>query len=549
MIKLISITPGVSLGWELKPGKYIIGRGINCDLRVKDTTVSREHAEIIVGQEQTAELWDLESHYGTLVNGNKIGNITLNIGDVINLGKMSFKIIKQDEMTLPAGNHSLSEIEYDLTNATITPLSNALAPLPVHVFDNPKLFECFSEMGKMLVIPELGNEIYDKALLLLSELLPAERLALFFTGDEAEGVRLAAQRTKAGKSSDSFVMSRTILNHLTRQRSAVLLPNLLSDQRFKDQQSVINSGAKAMMAVPLQDEDKIIGILYADSRIPGPEFSNDFLRILATFGNLLATKITNYNLLQERKAKEAMEAELSLASQIQKSLLPKELPNIYGYYIGAFQSQCLAVGGDLYDVALLKDGRIVMLLSDVAGKGAGAALLASNILASFRILYNTDNFHLGEAVELVSDQLLSHSRAGDFATLFAGIFDPKSNRLNYINAGHAPLPLLVRQGGNIEFLESSGLPIGAFKLHAWEERAIEFCANDSLFVFTDGIPEACNSLGEQFGDERTKDFLLEYKDRDLTKLPEALVSELGTYLGCSSQMQDDITMLILKRIV
>jgi serine phosphatase RsbU (regulator of sigma subunit) len=549
MIGLKGTIGGKPINWVLGPGKFVVGRASECDFVIEDDTVSRKHAEIVIADDQTVSLRDLGSHNGTIVNGMKIGNtVVLRINDDIYFGRVGFRIVPIDTEHILSASVSISRIDTDLTNALILPMEVALKPLPGHLLGNPKLFEVFSEMGKMLVMPGLNHGIFDNAISLLSELVPAERIALFFATDEKNDLQLVTHFSRRKKGSNTFIVSHTILKQLIVEKSAVVISNPLADPRFQNQESVVSTGARSVMAAPLLEEGKIFGIIYADTIDPKYEFSEDSLRVMAAFGNILAAKINNQNLLRQKEAKEAIEAELAIASQIQRELLPRKLPLIEGYCIEAFQAQCQLVGGDLYDVSLLKDGRIIIVIADVSGKGMGAALLASNILASFRILYNTDYFDLLGAIDLVSDQLLFHSRSGDFATLFAGVLDPGRNKLQFVNAGHNS-PMVVRKNGEIEYLESSGIPIGALNQHSWKEKSIEIESGDYIFAFTDGITEATNSEGEQFGEERILRLLQDFKGRDLSDLPAHLNGQVKKFLAQSPQSCDDITMVVIGRNV
>ena len=176
------------------------------------------------------------------------------------------------------------------------------------------------------------------------------------------------------------------------KKMAVLFSDLISDERFAKQESIVVSGIRSAMAVPLINEQKVLGILYTDTADPWQRFDEESLKVTATFGNILAAKIINQGLLKERQEKEALESELRIASQIQEELMPKVLPVVPGYAFHAFQMQCKMVGGDLYDAALLRDGRVLFLLADVSGKGMGAALLASNILSAFRMSARQSRF-------------------------------------------------------------------------------------------------------------------------------------------------------------
>ncbi len=532
--------------WRLQKGNYIIGRSKECELAIMDDTVSRQHARMEIVDEQTIMLTDLGSHNGTTVNGSRItGSVKLNHNDVVALGKVELKLTIGEVSGIKDNLVSISETDEDLTRVTLLPMEEALRPLPAKILENPNVFMAFSEIGKMLIVPGGDEEMLDKGLKLLQEVIPVERAAIFLTGEEEDDICLSACCIAGKEYSDSFCISRTILKELLSQRKAILISDPQAESKYAEQQSIIRSRIKSAMAVPLFDEGKVFGILYADTTNPAHHYTEDYLRITATFGNMLAAKMINTNLLNERQAREILESELAVASQIQNELLPKDIPMVEGYSLETFQIQCKQVGGDLYDVAQLDGGRILFMLADVSGKGMGAALLASNILASFRTFYNTKDFDLLSATCGVSKQLLTFTRPGDFATLFIGLLDPDANSLQYINAGHNP-PLVIRSDGRTEYLGASGLPLGVMAFDAWKEESIDLLEGDSIFVFTDGIPEAFNSRDEQFGDERLEKLAIEFAGQSPKEFTDSIITEVNNFIG-EFPRSDDITMMVLRR--
>lgn len=532
--------------WRLQKGTYIIGRSPECDLVIKDDTVSRKHAEIEIIDEQTITLTDLGSHNGTTVNGKRIvSSVSLRLGSVFALGRIELEFAKADTSKTKDNSLIITDIDDDLTRATLMPMDEALKPLSSKILEDPNVFKAISEVGKMLIVPGEDEEMLEKGIELLQKVIPVERVAVFLTGESGEDVCLSACCIAGEKLSSSFCISNTILKEILNQKKAILISDPQSETKYAEQQSIIKSRIRSAMAVPLYDEGLIFGILYADTTNSAHHYTEDYLRITATFANILAAKMTNNNLLSERRAKEILESELAVASQIQEHLLPKELPTIDGYGLNAFQIQCKQVGGDLYDVARLNDGRILLVLADVSGKGMGAALLASNILAAFRALYNMKDFDLLDATRNISRQLLTFTRPSDFATLFIGYLDPNTNCLRYINAGHNP-PILIRNDGKHEYLEASGIPIGMMDFEAWKEESIDLLPGDTFFVFTDGIPEAFSSADEQFGDERMEKLAIECARQSPKEFTDSIMEEVNNFIG-EIPRGDDITMIVLNR--
>jgi serine phosphatase RsbU (regulator of sigma subunit) len=546
MIVLSILSADMHKKWSLKRGAYTIGRSSECDVVIEDETVSRRHAQIEVFDEETINLTDLGSHNGTTVNGGRIGDqVQVTCKDILAFGAVEARLSTDEPCSVPESSVAITDSIGDLANLTRLPIEVALEPLSSKILEDPRLFSSFSELGKMLILPGPEEEMFGKALELLIDILPVQRVAIFSIRGHGKEIGLAACHTASRRESRSFNLSRTIADELLTQKNAVLISDIQHDRKFAEQKSIVESKIRSAIAVPLFDEGEITGILYADTTDPRQRYNEDCLRIAATFGNILAAKIANCNLLRERQEKEILEAELAVASQIQKQLLPSEFPLIDGYGFRAFQIQCKQVGGDLYDIVKLDDGRIVFLVADVSGKGMGAALLASNILASFRIMYSAKDFGLLDAVCRISKQLLIFSRPGDFATLFVGALCPDTHILSYVNAGHNP-PLLMREKGEIKCLEASGIPIGLLDLGTWKEETLELRPNDYLFIYTDGIPEAMDSQGEQFGDERLAKSILKFQNQSQDELTESIMDEVKQFIG-DIPRSDDITMIALHR--
>ena len=549
MLKFIGTDGRRYYSWNLEPGRYIIGRKPETDFFISDKTISRRHAELEVEPSSSrCFLTDLGSRNGTMVNGQRItSRVEIGVGDLIMLGSVEFKLIESDvrSSTAPSKTPTASLFtESEPEKSVFLTINEALKPLPTKITDRPEVMPTLFEMAKMLIVPEPKEVMLERSLALVKKAIPADRLAVLLTIEDRRDPYVAACLLPEESDPGSFTLSRTIANEILTNKNAVLIGNPEEDPRFSSQQSIIMSQLISAMAVPLFVEGKVLGILYADTSDPRQQYSDEYLRLFATFGNLIAFRLLNYNLLTELQEKQVIEAEIRRASVIQRNLLAKETPQLTGYKIHAFQEQCRAVGGDLYDLALLPDGRLLFMVADVSGKGMGAALLMSNILASFRILYNVRKFDLCKVVKQVSMQLFNHSAAEDFATLFMGLVDPKQDTITFCNAGHNPA-LLVRKNGKIEYLEACGTMIGAFNFSDWTEETVKLDEGDMLFVFTDGVTEAVR--GEEFyGDERVERLLANVRDNTPEDIARSLLDDIKAFVK-ESPRSDDVTMLLIKK--
>ena len=408
----------------------------------------------------------------------------------------------------------------------------------------PDLFPTFSEMARMLVLHEPKEKMLHRSLELITKVIPTDQLAVLVKPEDSEEILTAATLVSKGEESGSLNLSKTIIDDILTQKQAILIADPKNDPRYREQASIIISEMKSAMAVPIFDEGEVHGILYADTSNPLQMYTDTHLRLMATFGNIIASRLQNYALAEQREEKKILDAELSRASSIQKRLLVTEMPTNDNYLITAYQDQCRAVGGDLYDVTTLPDGRILFLVADVSGKGMGAALLMANILASFRILFGEPEFNLSRAVTQVNRQLVSFSDAGDFATLFVGLIDPEKHELEYINAGHNP-PMMSNKDCQIELLEPCGIMIGAFDFGEWEVKHTPMNPGDLILLFSDGVTEA-EGADEQYGEDRLTEFLKANYTHEPEQIRDKLIHELDHFTQDTPQ-SDDITLLLVKR--
>ncbi len=551
MIKQLKGSDGNRLySWDLYPGKYTLGRSPDCEFSILNSTVSRKHVEFEVTNDHRYFITDLGSHNGTTVNQMPVTDkVEINGKDRICFGEAEFKIGSGENGSINISPSITTRLaDHDPEKSVFLSIKEVLKPLPAKVIELPNVLPTLFEMAKTLVLPEPKEVMLKRSLELISKVIPAERLAILTTEDNkdknSDEVIIAASLNTSEKELGNLILSKTIINDILTNKNAILIGNPMDDPHFANQQSIIMSEMKSALAVPLFDEGEVLGILYVDTTNPLHRYNNDYLKLLGAFGNIIASRLVNYALLNIRADRQLIEAELKRASSIQKKLLDMPQAEIPGYKICALQEQCRSVGGDMFDICLSLEGHLIFMVADVSGKGMGAALLMSNILASFRILFNNKKFELSEAVKQVSNQLYIHSAQEDFATLFMGVIDPKSNELTFVNAGHNP-PILMRQNKTIEYLDPSGIMIGAFPLMEWTETKVNLNVGDLVVVYSDGVTEA-EGPECQYGEEKLEQFIKNNLDIDPDKVASTLMQDIKTFAGSSPQ-SDDITMLIVKR--
>ncbi|MCK4539311.1 MAG: PP2C family protein-serine/threonine phosphatase, partial [Candidatus Krumholzibacteria bacterium] len=268
-------------------------------------------------------------------------------------------------------------------------------------------------------------------------------------------------------------------------------------------------------------------------------------RLLSIIATQSAQVIENARLIEEEKSLLHLQEEMKMAFKIQMGLLPKEKPEIDGYDIAGKSIPAKTVGGDYYDFIKTADGRIMVCLGDVSGKGMPAALLMSNLQATFR---GQDlGGHKPCEIMSKSNNLLFRSTAPDkFATFFFGLLDNVRHEFHYCNAGHNN-PIVARKNGDHYFLDTGGLILGALEDSSYTDTVISLEVGDTLLVFSDGISEARNPSDEEYCEERIVEVLTKNPHLDSAGIIDHIINDVNTFADSRDQM-DDMTIVALKRL-
>lgn len=336
---------------------------------------------------------------------------------------------------------------------------------------------------------------------------------------------------------EGFRISTTVRDRVLVDKSSVLVKDMQQEEAFRLQQSISAQNIHTMMAVPLQTDDRVIGLIYVDSRLFVRQFHEDDLNLLTVLANVAAIRIE-----QERFAK--LERENEQAAKIQRGILPARAPQLPGLDVAGHNAPCLTVGGDYYDYLCYGDGKLGLVLGDVAGKGMAAALLMSNLQARVQILAEQPG-ELAAFMTRLDKSIAAQCPRNRFITFFFGVVDPATGRLDYCNAGHNP-PLLVRADGTVETLETSGTVLGMLPELGYTQQSAQLGPGDMLAVFSDGVTEASGRSAEEFGESRLAEVLLAHREEPAAAAVEAVLARLDDWTG-PAPAEDDVTLVVLRR--
>jgi serine phosphatase RsbU (regulator of sigma subunit) len=245
---------------------------------------------------------------------------------------------------------------------------------------------------------------------------------------------------------------------------------------------------------------------------------------------------------------EFLEREIRIATQVQERLLPQKVPELATLECAGICRPVRSVGGDYYDFLPVAAGRVGIAIGDVSGKGLSAALLMATLQATLRSFASVRGNDARQILADTNRQMCALTEASRFVTLFWGIYDDGRRELSYVNAGHN-YPMLFRSGSgdDPERLESGGTVLGLFPQAAWKERAVTLAAGDLLVLFTDGIPEAVDAHGEEFGEARLEAVIRENRGLPARALCDRILREVTLFLDAETA-QDDLTVLVARAV-
>lgn len=304
------------------------------------------------------------------------------------------------------------------------------------------------------------------------------------------------------------------------------------------------------MAVPLRTSDELVGLLLLGAPSARADYAASETRLLESVADVFALLIENARLNERSIEQEKVRRDLALAAEVQRRLLPPGPPVCDGASFAAYTLPARTVGGDYYD--FLESNRLEseggclgIAIADVAGKGIAAALLTSAVHTSLRIIA-ADNRRAPSEVAAEMNRFLHQSTSSNsYATFFYAQLDLARRRLQYVNAGHNPPYLVRRSGADVEIIElrTGGTVLGMFDTTTYEDGSLDLCPGDLLIAFTDGVPEARDAKGEEFGDDRLKAFLRDAARMSVEDLSSALALRIRAWMSGAEQ-HDDVTFVI-----
>ena len=377
------------------------------------------------------------------------------------------------------------------------------------------------------------------------------RLAALFVGVDLCAIFLADKERSLLAGHQAYGLSPDHLNNFMTLRCAQQEWQVANDDQGPALFAVPDRLVQALqlqtpIVVPLRGRTELVGVLLVDKRTEDLLLSQRRLNILNGIASQAATSIESVQLLAGLAARQVLEHELDLAREIQKSFLPARCPAVPGYELAAVWRSARRVGGDFYDFMLLSNGNVGIAIADVADKGVPAALfmaLSRTLLRATSMSGRTPS----DALHRTNALIMSDSRSDLFVTVFYGLLHPRSGSFTYANAGHNPPLWLNVRSGTLQRLHQHGMALGVIPDVPLGEYAIQIEPGDVLALYTDGVTEAFNVDGEEFGVERLEQVLRATAERSAEEIVAAIEAAVDEFVGDEPPF-DDFTLVVMKRV-
>lgn len=529
--------------------ELLMGRHADCQLSnvFKDIPgVSRRHARVS-SDGANYVLEDLGSRNGTLHNGRALAAPSvLRSGDQFTIGGVCMLFVEEEA--------SSRNLEFS-TGASLYEAGSICSTINVSrrvektdvVLDAPRKFQALVDM-----LAKMGDSLDTDAVLegLLDGLLDIfentqHGFVALRESPEADSVSPRVVRQRNTRVHQEVRISQTIVNRVMSGKTAILSRNAATDERFQHNQSVLSHGISSLMCTPLVNRSgDCLGVIQLETNDTTP-FTTGDLEVLASVTPHAAIAVDYARVHAEALQRQAMQRDLTFARQIQRNFLPRRQPQFESYRFFSYYEAAYQVGGDYYDYLELPEGRLGVVVADVAGKGIAAGLIMSKFSGEFKYMLSREE-SLTAAVAGMNDSLLEETGMR-FITVAAIILDYRNHSVEIVNAGHSD-SLLRQANGEVVFIDEDvkGTPIGMFPGQQYCSKTIQLQQGDTLLMFTDGLTEATAADNSLYGVDRIVR-QVGSKQAGPEELGTELLNDVRRFVGDHPQ-SDDMCLVCMQRI-
>lgn len=543
--------PNTGRRYELREGEYVIGRRSDCQVFVPDMRVSRQHARLRE-HERRWEIEDLGSNNGTWVNGVRIaGPQSLRHGDEITIASNRVRVEAAPSGDVAERSHSSGDARLTIVDASGSvlrsrddsgahPISRlAGAPLSATTeLRNLRLLE--RKLTALTAILAAAAKTPDPEALLEGLLAPllemfsrADTVGVLVEDDRTGELQIKYHKHRERSFSGGLRVPGTIITHVVQDRRGVLLGEAA--------QVADGEVAGTRMGAPLSAHDAHYGVIYVEGT--GAAFRQEDVDLLQMVAYQTALAIHAAKVAVQLQQKDRLERDLRVARQIQRSLLPPAVPQVVGLDFAVHYEPAYQIGGDFYDFIWHDEGHLGLSIGDVAGKAISAALYMARLSSELRGRAGLARTP-ARLLRRVNEEMVRLGDDGMFATLVYAIYELESRTLVFTNAGHC-VPLL-RRGERVFPLQADRAhvaPIGVVPELEVGEARVQLHAGDLLLLVTDGILEARDQRGNEYGMMRLSRRLRSARG-GADDVVKAILQDVDGHVGAGG-VSDDITVLAM----
>ncbi|MCP4582579.1 MAG: SpoIIE family protein phosphatase [candidate division Zixibacteria bacterium] len=342
--------------------------------------------------------------------------------------------------------------------------------------------------------------------------------------------------------SREFSIETDILELLLEKQRPIFLNNL---KRLAREGNLIGHFGElnCQLLMPLADKGKLVGIIATSPKAAGYGYTYEDVTLLTVLANQVIVALNNARLYAESLEKQRLEEELAVARQIQIDLLPKAVPVHNKFEFAAFNHPSRQVGGDYYDFINKPDGQVCIVVADVSGKGVGAALLGARLQAVLQ-----SEGQRGRPIDImiaaINDFLVDSTASDKFVTMFYCELDCELGVFYFCNAGHN-YPFIVRSNNHIDYLVDGGLILGALPGSQYQIAKLDLAKGDVLVIYTDGLSEAFNEHGEEYGEDRLVKAVQDARSKSAHFICGHMIKNIRQFASDTSEV-DDMTVVVIK---
>ena len=404
------------------------------------------------------------------------------------------------------------------------------------------LYQISMTMNSSLQFDEALANVID-AMMLATK---AERGVLMGFDEETGSLRLLGARGVAGEQLvKEEAYSTTIVNQVVSTRQPLLTNNAMFDDRITPGQSIIMRGLRAILCAPMMAQDRLVGVVYVDTSMRSGAFTEADRDLLSAIANQAGITLENSRLYTVAVEKGRLEHELNLAREIQQGLLPRRKPEVPGYEVEAVWQSAREMAGDFYDYFTLNEQSFGVVIADVSDKGAPSALFMAVARSMIRS-YAYAGLPPRETLSQTNDLILDDAESGMFVTVYHSVFFKDGRSIN-INAGHNP-PVLYRAASRTaSLMPQGGRAIGWFPSNPLSEVELKLEPGDVVVYYTDGLTDAENPNGENFGEARLSRVIEEAGTGSAADILQYILRAVDQF-GQGIVPFDDLTLMVVRYV-